>query len=43
MAMDTIEVGIDRDIEMQAEIAVKNEEARLKEQELAKQISGKYI
>lgn len=29
----------DRDIEMQAEIAVKNEEARTKEQELAKQIS----
>ena len=29
----------DRDIEMQAEIAVKNEEARLKEQELAKQLN----
>jgi hypothetical protein len=29
----------DRDIEMQAEIAVKNEEARVKEQELAKQLN----
>ena len=29
----------DRDIEMQAEIATKNEEARLKEQELAKQLN----
>lgn len=29
----------DRDIEMQAEIAVKNEEARAKEQELAKQLN----
>ena len=29
----------DRDIEMQAEIAVKNEEARTKEQELAKQLN----
>jgi flagellar capping protein FliD len=29
----------DRDIEMQAEIAVKNEEARVKEQELTKQLN----
>ena len=29
----------DRDIEMQAEIATKNEEARVKEQELAKQLN----
>ena len=29
----------DRDIEMQAEIAVKNEEARVKEQELTKQLT----
>jgi hypothetical protein len=29
----------DRDIEMQAEIAVKNEEARIKEQELTKQLN----
>ena len=29
----------DRDIEMQAEIAVKNEESRVKEQELAKQLN----
>ena len=29
----------DRDIEMQAEIATKNEEARLKEQELTKQLN----
>ena len=29
----------DRDIEMQAEIATKNEEARSKEQELAKQLN----
>jgi len=30
---------VDRDVEMQAEIAVKNEEARAKEQELTKQIN----
>ena len=29
----------DRDIEMQAEIAIKNEEARVKEQELTKQLN----
>jgi len=30
---------VDRDIEMQSEIAVKNEEARVKEQELTKQLT----
>jgi len=30
---------VDRDIEMQSEIAVKNEEARVKEQELTKQLN----
>ena len=34
---------VERDAEMQAEIAQKNEEARTKEQELAKQIVDQFV